>query len=68
MILLEETSGATCPAGGRVLIALLGEEMASHESLKNQLQHSGSGKWENWGDVMEGGEIYVDVTFNRQDS
>ncbi len=32
--------------GGKILIASLGEEMASHESLKRELQHSDSSKME----------------------
>lgn len=32
--------------GGKILIASLGGEIASHESLKRELQHSGSSKIE----------------------
>lgn len=39
--------------GGKILIASLGGEIASHESLKRELQHSGSSKIEYWGDLME---------------
>lgn len=37
-----------------ILIASLGEEMASHESLKSgELQHSGSSKIKDWEDLMK---------------
>lgn len=56
MILFRESKTSAelhAQPGGKILIASLGEEMASHESLKRELQHSGSSKIEYWGDLME---------------